>query len=575
MSIRRASALALFAASFALPASSADLEVRRTAGAAEALDGRLLVVFATDGKQEPRFQVEANYRSAQVFGLDVAGLGKGQLARVDAAADGHPLRRLSDVAPGTYWVQAVLHRYERVTPAHGHSILVPWDGGEGQQWNSSPGNLFSKPVEIRWDGKAALRLELTEEIPPIAPPLDTAWIKHVTVKSERLSRFWGREVSLTAHVLLPRDFDRHADARYPVMIFHGHFPSDLSGFRPEAPDPKLECQPSERFHLPCYNRDVQTEAHRFFGLWNSPDFPRFLVVEIQHPTPFYDDSYAVNSDNNGPYGDAITYELLPEIERRYRGIGAGWGRFVYGGSTGGWEALAVQVFYPREYNGAFGACPDPVDFRSMMLVDLTKDDNAYRRKGPFGAIEIPSHRDWLGQINTTMELENGMERALGSKGRSGGQWDGWQSVYSPVGADGYPAAIFDKATGAIDPSVAKAWRERYDLRFVLERDWAKLAADLRGKLFVFVGDMDNYYLNDAVYQLEEFLRRADPPADAEVAYGDRFEHCWNGDPNLPNAVSRLRYNELYLDRIARRLQATAPAGSGVEAWRRGGLLQLR
>lgn len=555
-------------------AASPTFEVRRTGGPAAPLDGRLLVIVAADEKPEPRQQVQSSYRSAQIFGIDVTALATGASVKLPAEVEGHPLRRLAQLPAGTYWAQAVLHRYERLTPAHGHTILVHWDQGEGQQWASAPGNLFSKPVQIHWDGKSDVRLELTETIPPIVPPKDTAWVRHVTVRSERLSKFWGREVNLTAHVLLPRDFDAHPEARYPVMLNHGHFPDDLSGFRPEAPDPNLPCEPSERFHLPCYNRTEQEEAHRFYELWKSPDFPRFLVVEVQHPTPFFDDSYAVNSENNGPYGDALTYELLPEIEKRFHGVGAGWGRFVYGGSTGGWEALAVQIFYSKEYNGAFGACPDPVDFRSMMLVDLTTDTNAYRRSGPFGTIEIPAHRDWLGQVNTTMELENGLERVLGSRGRSGGQWDGWQSVYSPVGADGYPAAIFDKSTGAIDPRVAAWWRERYDLRHVLERDWARLAPDLRGKLFVFVGDMDNYYLNDAVYKLEDFLRQAQPPADAEVAYGDRFEHCWNGDPNLPNAVSRLRYNELYLDRIARRLQTTAPAGAGAAGWRKGGWLRV-
>lgn len=557
------------------PAASIRVRIAPELVAREALgplDGRLLVIFAVAENPEPRFQVSSSFRSAQILGVDVEGWNAAGGLELGPEAEGHPLRRLADLPPGEYWVQALFHRYERVTPSHGKTILVPWDRGEGQQWNRAPGNLLSQPRRLRWEGRE-LEIELAGVIPPIAPPADTPWVKHVRIRSERLSEFWGREVELGAHVLLPAGYDEQPDARYPLMIFHGHFPADFGAFRVEPPDPDLPCVRSERFGLDCYNRVVQEEAHRFYRQWSGDGFPRFLAVEIQHPTPFYDDSYAVDSDNQGPYGDAITHELVPEIERRFRGVGAPWARFLYGGSTGGWEALAAQVFYPSEYNGAFGACPDPVDFRATMLVDLYRDENAYVRRGPFGAIAIPAHRDWLGQISATMEHENGLERALGSRGRSGGQWDGWQAVYSPVGDDGYPAPIFDKSTGAIDPAVAAHWRERYDLRHRIERDWPRLAADLRGKLHLFVGDMDNYYLNNAVYLFEQMAAELDPPADFEIAYGDRFEHCWNGDPALPNAISRLRYHTMYLDRIARRLATSAPRGWRTEGWRSGERLQ--
>ncbi|MCM2269931.1 MAG: hypothetical protein NDJ75_07505, partial [Thermoanaerobaculia bacterium] len=266
------------------------------------------------------------------------------------------------------------------------------------------------------------------------------------------------------------------------------------------------------------------------------------------------------------YGDAITYELIPEIERRFRGLGA-WARFLYGGSTGGWEALAAQIFYPGEYNGAFGACPDPVDFRAYMQANLYEDANAYFREGPFSRVERPAHRNYLGEISTTMRSENHWELALGSRGRSGQQFDAWQAVYSPLGDDGYPRPIFDKLTGAIDPEVAAYWREHYDLRHILERDWAALAPQLRGKLHVYCGDMDNYYLNNGVYLLEAFLDRAEPPAEAVVDYGDRAEHCWNGDHENPIWVSRLRYNTFYLPRILERLRQSAPPGTDLSGWR--------
>ena len=158
-----------------------------------------------------------------------------------------------------------------------------------------------------------------------------------------------------------------------------------------------------------------------------------LLIEIQHPTPFYDDSYAVNSANNGPYGDAIMYELIPEIERRFRGIGQGWARFTYGGSTGGWEAMAVQMFYPDEFNGAWVACPDPIDFRAYTVVNIYEDKNAYYQDGPFKRMPRPGLRNYLGHVTTTLEQMNHRELALGTRTRSGDQWDVWESVYSPRG----------------------------------------------------------------------------------------------------------------------------------------------
>ena len=173
-----------------------------------------------------------------------------------------------------------------------------------------------------------------------------------------------------------------------------------------------------------------------------------LLIEIQHPTPFYDDSYAVNSANNGPYGDAIMFELVPEIERRFRGLGQGWARFAYGGSTGGWEAMAVQMFYPDAFNGAWVACPDPIDFRHYTVVNLYEDDNAYYQEGPFKRVPRPGLRNYLGHVTTTLEQMNHRELALGARTRSGDQWDVWESVYSPRGRRRLPEANLEQADRA-------------------------------------------------------------------------------------------------------------------------------
>lgn len=533
-------------------------------------DGRMLLIIAVDNEQEPRFQVRPGPMSAQVFGVDVNDLRQGQKTTIDATVFGYPINSLADVPAGDYYVQALFHKYETFNLATGHTVKLPMDRGEGQQWRRAPGNLYSTPQQIRFnpDSATPVQIKIDQEIPPIEPPADTEFIKHVRIQSDLLTEFWGRPMELGAHVLLPKDFDKHPEARYPLMVFHGHFPSDFGGFRTEMPDPDLEPDYSARFGITGYNRIQQQEAYDFYQKWISEDFPRFIAIEIQHPTPYYDDSYAVNSASMGPYGDAITHELIPYIEAQFRGIGEGWSRFLYGGSTGGWEALAVQVFYPDDYNGAFAACPDPIDFRAYTLINIYEDDNAYYIKGPFGQLKRPGHRDWLGNVNATTEDYNHYELAIGNNSRSGDQYDIWQAVYSPMGSDGYPKPIWDKLTGKIDKEVAAYWKENYDLRHILERDWDTLGPRLEGKIHVYVGDMDNYYLNNAVYLMEDFLKSTtNPYYGGEVDYGDRAEHCWNGDQNNGNHISRLRYNTMYLPRILELIQMHAPEGADLESWR--------
>jgi len=547
--------------------------VRLPASESGPADGRLLLLLSTDSSAEPRMQIRdtSALASQQVFGIDVDGWKPGEEVVFDAAVLGYPAESLADVLAGTYHVQALLHRYETFHRADGHVVKLPMDRGEGQHWNLAPGNLYSTPREVAVDPSRddVVRIELDEVIPPIPDPPDTKFIKHLKLRSEKLSRFWGRDMYLGANVLLPAGFDEHPEARYPLVIFHGHFQHDFEGFREEPPDPDLPCEYSERFHLECYNRTEQQAAYQLYLDWTSSTFPRFIVLDVQHANPYYDDSYAVNSENLGPYGDAITYELVPEIERRFRGIGAGWARFLYGGSTGGWEALAAQVFYPDEYNGCWAACPDPIDFRAFMTTNIYDDANAYFAEGPWARVPRPAHRDWLGHVSVTMEQTNRYELVLGTKGRSGQQFDIWQAVYSPIGKDGYPKPIWDKRTGVVDHEVAGHWREDYDLVHIMKRDWEKgLGRKLQGKVHIYAGDMDNYYLNNAVYLAEDFLvETTNPPYGGEVDYGDRDEHCWNGDHARPNALSRLRYVQMHAPKIVKRIEQSAPEGADLTSWR--------
>jgi hypothetical protein len=534
------------------------------------LDGRLLLILSNNNHSEPRFQVSDDPGTQMIFGMDIENWQPGTSQLVDMSAFGYPLEHLKDVPAGDYYVQVLLHKYETFHLKPGHAVKLPMDRGEGQHWNLAPGNIYSTPVKIHFNPATSgeINIIIDKIIPPIEPAKDTKYIKHIKIQSRLLTEFWGRPMYLGANILLPEGYDTHTSVKYPLAIFHGHFPADLEGFSTTKPDENLKPDTSARFHITGYNKIMQQEAYDFYKQWTGPGFPRVLAIEIQHANPYYDDSYAVNSENLGPYGDAITYELVPEIEKQFRGIGQGWARFMYGGSTGGWEVLAAQVFYPDEYNGCYAACPDPVDFHHYTTIDVYNDKNAYYLESDYKKTLRPAHRDYLGHVSSMVKETNQRELALGTRSRSGDQYDIWEAVFSPMDKDGYPKRIYDKYTGVIDSTVAAYWKEHYDLTHIIKRDWPKLGDKLKGKIHIYVGDMDNYYLNNAVYNAEDMLKKLQNPAcNCEVTYGDRAEHCWNGDPTLPNYITRLRYHSMFIKKWAEEIKTRAPKTADLKSWR--------
>jgi hypothetical protein len=333
LALTSASLLAVAFVTAQQPARTGPLRFSVTlpASAGEApLDGRLLVIVSRADGEEPRFQVSDGPTGQPVFGIDVDGWKAGTPAIVDRSALGFPLDSIADIPPGSYTVQALLHKYETFKRSDGHTVKMPMDRGEGQQWARAPGNLYSTPRRVTLGPEAGtIDIALDQTIPPIPPPKDTKYIRHERIQSERLTKFWGRPMHLGVNVLLPEGWDTHPDARYPLIINHGHFPYTFGGFREEPPDQNLKPDFSARFNLAGYNRIQEEHAHDLYKTWTGAGFPRAIVIEIQHANPFYDDSYAVNSQNLGPYGDAIVKELLPYIEKKYRGIGQGWARFMY------------------------------------------------------------------------------------------------------------------------------------------------------------------------------------------------------------------------------------------------------
>jgi len=539
---------------------------------AQTLNGHLVLVFAKDDKDEPRMQLSEDYLSAQGFGVDVEGLAAGAPIVVDAKTFGYPRRSLTDLDAGDYFVQAVFNFYEQFHLASGKTVWLPPDKGEGQHWNRKPGNAFNKPVKIHFDPKTqtTIKLTLDQVIPAIegtdkdpvvmaAKDPGAKWLKYMRFKSEKLSKFWGRDVWLGAWILLPDGFAEHPDAKYPLVVYQDHY---HAGFGPvpfvtAAPDPKA--QGARRLE----------NGYRFFQEWTGTRLPRVILIYVQNANPYYDDSYDVDSANVGPYGSAINEELIPAIEAKYRGIGQGWARATFGGSTGGWEALATQVFYPDFYNGTWAACPDPVDFHAYQNIDLYDDANAFVRKGDFAEIPIAGDRKPDGTMIATAGGEFGYEYVLGTHGRSTEQWNIWQAVFSPAGADGYPAQIIDPVSGEIDKKILAYWHDHYDLTAILKRDWPTLGPKLEGKLHLAVGDGDTYFLNNAVHLLQKELEGTrNPHSDASFQYGPGMPHCYTGGPpEYTMEQNNANWAQRVLPLMVEHMLATAPAGADTKSWR--------
>ncbi len=473
---------------------------------AEPITGRVFVMISRDSDREPRLQTGRT--GVPLFGRDVEQLKPGQAAIIDATDLGTPINSLLDVPAGDYYVQAMLNVYSEFRRADGHVLWMHDDQWEGQQWTRSPGNLYSAPQMLHIDPSkpAAIKLVADQVIPPIQIPTDTTYVKRFKFQSPMLTKFWGRPIYLGATVLLPRDYDRQTTS-YPVNYVQGHFSLRApNGFDDDA-----------------------KEQNEFTKAWLSDNFPRLLIVTFQHPTPYFDDSYAVNSVNVGPYGDAIMQELIPEIEKRFRVIKEPYARILSGGSTGGWEAAALQIFHPDFFGGAWSSCPDSITFTDVEGVNVYEDENAFYKMYGWRKVPTINSRFVNGQAVQTSEQRNRFELVNGTHGRSGEQIDIWSAVFGPIGKDGYFEPLFDKRTGTINKDVATYWKEHFDLRYYLEKNWAAVGPKLVDKLYFFTGDADTYFLNNSTKDFQTWMKTtSNPHYDGSFMYGDNKPHCWSG-----------------------------------------------
>jgi hypothetical protein len=510
------------------------------------LTGRLIVFVAKRGEPEPRLTLSPS--GPAMFGLDLDQLRPDQPAIVDTKALGYPTQ-LSELPEGDYFVQAVINVYDQVKRADGHTVWLPMNDGTVEFFTTAAGNLYSDVQAARIGNDGTIKLAATKVMPASRRAPDTEWVKRVRIQSDKLTKFWGRPVYIHATVLLPKGYADHPNVKYPVVYSLGH--TVPFSFNPDS---------SRVRGIGQINPVTGTETgFDFYKSWVSDGYPRVIAITLQQQTPFFPDGYSVNSANNGPYGDAVVEEVIPALEKQFRIIAKPYARHLEGASTSGWQSLALQLRNPDYFGSAWVLQPDPIDFKRYQHVNIYTDTNAFTMpSGPFTTIERPFRRSTEGQVVWTVRQLSRFEEVLGTRGRSGYQLEAWEAIYGPVGPDGYPKPLWNKLTGTIDREVATYMRENgYDLREYAQRNWATLGPKLQGKLHFFTGDMDDFYLNLAVYQMEDFLKSTtNPKSDADFTYGRPMKgHSWHA----------WTWGE-FVKLMAATVKKNAPPGEDTAAW---------
>ena len=527
--------------------------------------GRLVLFLSKTSQPEPRLQL--SLRGPAIFGVDLDQLRPGEPViitgtsvtyrvserlSVDGTIASYPIA-LEQVPPGDYFAQAVINVYHQVRRADGKTIWVHMNDGTIEIFSNAAGNLYSDVVPVKIGAGGTTRLSVSKVMPPARKPEDTEWIKYVSIQSQKLTQFWGRPIFVHAAVLLPRGYAENPNAYYPSIYTLGHSWTPLS-FRSTPPSTPPAA------NAPRVNPVTGLESgYETFKQWTSDSFPRVIAISLVQQTPYFPDSYSVNSANNGPYGDAIIEEVIPALEQRFRIIRKPYARHLEGASTSGWQTLALILRNPDFFGGAWVLQPDPIDFTRYVTTNIYEDTNAFVLPlGPFQTGERDFQRTREGQtIHTLRELSR-FESVLGSRGRSSFQLGAWEAVYGPTDADGYPKPLWNPRTGTIDRSVANYMRDNgYDLRAYAAQHWETIGPKLQGKLHFFTGDMDDFFLNLAVYRFEEFLKSTtNPKSDADFTYGRPMKgHSWH-------AWTWAEWIRLTADRI----RAGAPAGENTRMW---------
>ncbi|KAM0545350.1 hypothetical protein ACHAPJ_011422 [Fusarium lateritium] len=473
--------------------------------------GRIVLMFAPKGI-DPLKNIDVSSTPNLFFGMNVFDTKKPTFTLSGGTENdtlsgvfGWPVKYLDDIPLGSYRVQAFFNKYEKATRSDGSTVHIHFPCGDGAPPVNGYGSLTTSAIDVRVrGGPQSVRLvfdNVTDAMPFPGKEIgqcaqgnypDTKTFKHVKIRSRRLSKFWGRDMYVGANVVLPHGYDAHDESRrYPVLYSQSHWPADGGAFGYPEADFK---EAWDKGIIPASNSR------------SSRPTPKMLLVTFRHESPYYDDSYAVNSANLGPWGDAINDELIPYIDKTFNTIAEPYARIQEGGSTGGWISVASVVFRPDLFGTCFASYPDSLDFHKHQDIPLYTGKNAYQR--PDGS-EIGSIREFKNgkeMIVATVGQENHWELVFGTSSRSSLQWDVWNAVFGAQGLNGYPLEPWDKVTGEIYPEAVQHWKSM-DLAEYILSNWdgqRKLGKTLKGRLFIYVGSWDNYYLNEGV---QEFQKR--------------------------------------------------------------------
>ena len=446
-------------------------------------DGRLFIFISENPYGEPRKRLwPISQQKNHIFAVNLEGWRPGQVKELCEGMDRTAPFDLAAVPEGSYTIQ------------------VLWDQDKEESGINAPGNLYSEARKVSITENLTVSTSLYREIPP-RKLADHRFVKLVELQSDTLSSWWNRPVKLRASVLLPADYFDTPEKRYPVRY-------NIAGF-------------GGRYDR--VNRMVADNGE-FSHWWFSGEAPGIINVFLDGEGPF-GDCYQLDSENSGPYGHALIHELIPHIESRFRAIGTPATRFVDGCSTGGWVSLALQIFYPDFFNGAFSYSPDAVEFENYQTINIYKDRNAFYNEW---GNPRPLARDLTGDPMVMMEEFVRYENVLGTSNtylNSGGQICAHTALYSPKGKNGLPAPLFDPVTGVIDHDVAEHWK-KYDLKIHLLENWSEIGPSLQGKIWIWMGDMDHFILNPATRALDEYLKdTSDPESDAEIIFEPMQGHC--------------------------------------------------
>jgi S-formylglutathione hydrolase FrmB len=462
--------------------------------------GRVFLFLSEEEKGEPRQQIwPLSSNPNHMFAMNVTSLS--QTSGIRLSADSGLMTTasfdLGNIPKGHY------------------SLQVLWDHDTSESQINAPGNLYSVSKKIEVTENFIESIELSKRIEPSqleAHPL----LKKVTIESELLSAFWGRPYFVSASVLLPNSYNDNNQQTYPVRY-------NVAGY-------------GGRFTRA--NRLIKSEE--FMQWWTSDDAPQIITVYLDGEGPF-GDSYQLDSDNSGPFGQSLITELIPTIESQYRAKGSAKYRFTDGCSTGGWVSLALQLFYPDSFNGAFSYSPDSVDFSAYQLADIYTDSSVFYNKwNNLRPVGRTTNGDPIVTLDNFIQYEN-VQGVSNDYRTSGGQFSAHTALYSPKGEDGLPAALFDPQTGEIDSEVAQVWK-KYDLKLHTENNWAELGPKLQDKIYIWMGDMDNFFLNPATRKFSKYLQSTENPvSNAVIEFTPMAGHCDNFS------------NKLVLQQIQKRL----------------------